>query len=240
MKVSAVTRCGAGKSVSDDRILVGGRILCGTDDAAGEFSGEVMLPCVLGVSDGVGGNAGGNIAAQYVCERIYGCSADMDDIAGVNAGLLELARNTPGKERMAATYSGLFISTERALTLLHIGNTRVYSVQGGYLKQLTSDMTTYNYYLSTGRVKEAENCRRSEITACFGGGTNSLFRPQFSEVTASGVLLMTSDGVHDYLTTDELEEILSVGSDISCCHEILDRALNAGSEDDMSIVIARL
>lgn len=230
MKISAVTRCGSGKNNSEDRILIGGRILCNE-----EFSGEVP-PCVIGIADGVGGNAGGDIAAQFVCERLSECAPDMDGFAGVNAALLEFARKTPGKETMASTFSGIFPGGRA----LHIGNTRIYAVQGGYLKQLTEDMTTYNYLRSLGRFEEAERCRRSEITACFGGGRGSFFMPRLSDI-CSGRVLMTSDGVHDHVSTDNIEEILSrAESDISACREIVRTAAEHGSEDDISVIMATL
>lgn len=230
MKISAVTRCGSGKNNSEDRILIGSRILC--DE---EFSGEVP-PCVIGIADGVGGNAGGDIAAQFVCERLAECSPDGDGFAAVNAALLELARKTPGKERMASTFSGIFPGGK----LLHIGNTRVYAVQGGYLKQLTEDMTTYNYLRSLGRFEEAEHCRKNEITACFGGGSVSFFMPGTSEISA-GRVLITSDGVHDHISADIIEDILSgADSDISACRRIVQAALEHGSEDDISVMISSL
>lgn len=230
MKISAVTRCGSGKNNSEDRILIGGRILCNE-----EFTGEVP-PCVIGIADGVGGNAGGDIAAQFVCERLSECAPDMDGFAGVNAALLEFARKTPGKETMASTFSGIFPGGRA----LHIGNTRIYAVQGGYLKQITEDMTTYNYLRSLGRFEEAEHCRRSEITACFGGGSGSFFMPRVFDIS-SGRVLMTSDGVHDHISTDIIEEILSrAESDISACREIVRAAVEHGSEDDISVIIATL
>lgn len=230
MKISAVTRCGSGKNNSEDRILIGSRILCNE-----EFTGEVP-PCVIGIADGVGGNAGGDIAAQFVCERLSECAPDMDSFAGVNAALLEFARKTPGKETMASTFSGIFPGGRA----LHIGNTRIYAVQGGYLKQLTEDMTTYNYLRSLGRFEEAENCRRSEITACFGGGSSSFFMPRASDVSA-GRVLITSDGVHDHISADIIEDILSgAESDISACREIVRAAVEHGSEDDISVIMATL
>lgn len=230
MKISAVTRCGSGKNNSEDRILIGSRILCNE-----QFTGEVP-PCVIGIADGVGGNAGGDIAAQFVCERLSECAPDMDGFAGVNAALLEFARKTPGKETMASTFSGIFPGGRA----LHIGNTRIYAVQGGYLKQLTEDMTTYNYLRSLGRFEEAENCRRSEITACFGGGSSSFFMPRASDVSA-GRVLITSDGVHDHISADIIEEILSrAESDISACREIVRAAVEHGSEDDISVIMATL
>ena len=230
MKISAVTRCGSGKNNSEDRILIGGRILCNE-----EFTGEVS-PCVIGIADGVGGNAGGDIAAQFVCERLSQCAPDMDGFAWVNAALLEFARKTPGKETMASTFSGIFPGGRA----LHIGNTRIYAVQGGYLKQITEDMTTYNYLRSLGRFEEAEHCAKNEITACFGGGSGSFFMPMESDIS-SGRVLMTSDGVHDHISADIIEDILSrAESDFSACREIVRAAVEHGSEDDISVIIATL
>lgn len=231
MKISAVTRCGSGKNNSEDRILIGSHIICNE-----EFSGEIPL-CVIGIADGVGGNAGGDIAAQFVCERLSECAPDAESFAAVNAVLLEFARNTPGKEAMASTFSGIFPGG----MLLHIGNTRIYAVQGGYLKQLTEDMTTYNYLRSLGRYEEAENCAKNEITACFGGTNSLLFKPVIVDKMLSGKIVITSDGVHDHIELDLLENIITASDDdLSACHCIVQSAINNGSEDDISVVIAKI
>ena len=50
-------------------------------------------------------------------------------------------------------------------------------------------------------------------------------------------LLLTSDGVHEYVDIDLLEDILndeSSGEDK--CNSILDAALVAGSDDDMTAI----
>lgn len=230
MRISAVTRRGTGSS-AEDRVLIGGRILCEE-----EFSGEFERPCVFGVADGVGGNAGGDIAAQFVCERLEGIALTPENAAAVNEALLAFARKTPGRERMASTFSGVFPEGR----LLHVGNTRICAVQGGYLKQLTPDMTTRNYLLSLGRNEEAEECSRSEITACFGGGRASFFSPYTADIPLAGTLLLTSDGIHDHADADALESVLTRGgSDLDLCRDIADLALECGSEDDMSVIIAR-
>ena len=231
MKISALTRRGQGKTTSDDRILAGIRILCDEEYC---FESERDLP--VGVADGVGGNAGGDAAAQFVCERLTQCEPTSESIAAVNNDLIALAWKTPGRETMATTFSGIFPGGK----LLHIGNTRIYAVQGGYLKQLTEDMTTYNYLLSMGRKEESERCSRSEITACFGGGKKSLFQPKLTEYALCGALMMTSDGVHDHVGEDVLEEILSTSeSDIISCRRIAEAAVKCGSEDDVSVLVVR-
>ena len=154
----------------------------------------------------------------------------------VNSELLEYAGAIPGMENMASTFSGIFPGGK----LFHIGNTRICAVQGGYLKQLTVDMTTRNYLASLGRSEEAEHCNSSEITACFGGGRESFYAPVIFEIPLTGALLMTSDGVHDHVTTDDLESIISnAGSDPDVLRGMISRALECGSEDDLSAILLK-
>ena len=49
MKVSMITRRGIGSEASQDRVLIGGHVLC--DE---EFFGEFDKPCAVGIADGVG------------------------------------------------------------------------------------------------------------------------------------------------------------------------------------------
>lgn len=237
MRISAITRRGIGKPASDDRILIGGRVLCEE-----EFSAELPSICRIGIADGVGGNSGGAIAAQYVCEQLSECAPELDAVTSVNDSLIALSRKTTGKEKMASTFSGIFPCADGSPhRLLHIGNTRVYAIQGRYLKQLTDDMTSYNYFMALGRTEEAEHCSRSEITACFGGGTKSLFKPQLTDFPFSGSVLITSDGVHDFADIDALEEIISSAqSDIEACRRIIAASVECGSEDDLSVLIAKI
>lgn len=66
MKVSMITRRGIGSEASQDRVLIGGHVLC--DE---EFFGEFDKPCAVGIADGVGGNAGGDVAAEFVCRGAF-------------------------------------------------------------------------------------------------------------------------------------------------------------------------
>lgn len=232
MKVSMITRRGIGSEASQDRVLIGGHVLC--DE---EFFEEFDKPCAVGIADGVGGNAGGDVAAEFVCRGLSSLSVfTPQEALRVNSELLEYAGAIPGMENMASTFSGIFPGGK----LFHIGNTRICAVQGGYLKQLTVDMTTRNYLASLGRSEEAEHCNSNEITACFGGGRESFYAPVIFEIPLTGALLMTSDGVHDHVTTDDLESIISnAGSDPDVLRGMISRALECGSEDDLSAILLK-
>ena len=53
-------------------------------------------------------------------------------------------------------------------------------------------------------------------------------------------IIMTTDGIHDYLSLDEMEEILSDTSKTipERCNELINASENAGSLDDKSIIVA--
>ena len=140
---------------------------------------------------------------------------------------------------MATTLSGVYVVDDE-MFLFHVGNSRVYAKQGNYLKQLTSDHTTYNWLLSTGNAEAALVCNKSEITNCFGGGNASLI----SKLTVArcnnfSSLLLTSDGIHDYVDIDHLESILNGdAAGEEKCMQILSLAQAAGSKDDMTVILA--
>lgn len=234
-----VTTCaGQHHSVSEDTVLVGKEVLSET---------SVVLPMpdcgFVCVADGVGGNHGGAEASRFVCSSLAEVEAVGQDEVGtlltkINSALIDRSKAEPIFSKMATTLSGIYISGDD-FWLVHVGNTRVFIKQGRYLKQLTSDHTTYNWLKSSGQYEAAEKCNKNEITNCFGGGDPALMAklavlelPQFS------LLLLTSDGVHEYAGLDTLEDILSGEESYSDkCDKIIRTAQDAGSEDDLTAVI---
>ncbi|MCB7320456.1 PP2C family protein-serine/threonine phosphatase [Lacrimispora sp. 210928-DFI.3.58] len=238
MKVYAVTRCGIGKSENEDRILIGKTIL-----ALGEYTGQ--LPSgIVAIADGVGGNQAGSIASQYVCNRLaMETVIDESTFKHFNEELLAFGKTKKEWEGLATTLSGILI-TENMVKIFHVGNTRIYKLQGGqYLRQLTSDDTTVNYLVKTGKLSEedAENySARNEITACFGGSDIKLLRPCFfnDKLEETAVYLMTSDGIHETLCLDDMEEVFDeTVSYLEICQQLINTAVERGSKDDCTAVI---
>ena len=232
------THAGKRHSISEDAVLVGSDILTETSEVL------PMPECgFICVADGVGGNRGGDKASQYILGKLSKHQDTSDvDLEGllkeINESLIAAAAIDGTAPDMASTLTGFFVKDGQC-KLVHIGNTRAYIKQGKYLKHITSDHTTYNWLLSSGQVEAAQNCNRSEITNCFGGNNPALL----SKLLVSGcqqfaLALLTSDGVHEYVDLDSLEEIISgEGTLNEKCEEIAQRAIDAGSEDDISIVI---
>lgn len=208
-----------------------------------------LFQCI-GVADGVGGNAGGRIASRYVAHQI--CQADFLSmtqqdiyafITEINTDLITHAVSIPDKSEMATTLTCV-VAAKDGYYLIHAGNTRLYVMQGSYLKQLTVDHTTYNWLVECGQYEAAEVCRKNEINCCIGGGTHKYIKRLVIEKIFDDcfpdTLLLTSDGIHDFVSIDCMEDELSAGnSDFDATQIIVDLARKNGSTDDTTVIILR-
>lgn len=231
------THAGKRHSISEDSVLVGTQVLA-------ETSGTFSVPChgFVCVADGVGGNSGGAEASRFVLSALSKMeSIDRECIdaflSKLNISIIETAVESSLAD-MATTLTGFFFS-DGLPTLIHVGNTRAFIKQGKYLKQITSDHTTYNWLMSSGQYDAAEICNKSEITNCFGGNDPSLLSKLcVSSIPLFSLAVLTSDGIHDYVDLDAFEEVIAGDSSYrDKCEELVRRAVEAGSEDDLSIVI---
>ena len=247
MRIYALTDRGEGKKLCEDGVLLGQSIISG---CYGEWeSGEENF--TVAVSDGVGGNRGGAQASFYILSRLRegdpGLYAGTDSLKGfleeVNRGLIAYAAGVDGCEAMAATLTGLCVSGE-SLMLFHVGNTRCYLINGRFLRQVTTDHTKVETMVAMGMLTREEAADRPDgnvINACMGNADLSYAkRLEVREMTGEAgkrSLLLTSDGIHDYLSPDEMEDILAESGTVrERLEKLKSEARRKGSADDISVV----
>ncbi len=241
--ISVVVRIGPDKEYCDDAALVNEQV----------FNNESAIieeaPLSVFVADGVGGNAGGKEASAFLLNAIKNTNFNNTDSDGlyekllsINDDLLQYALSIPGKEQMATTLTG-FIKLNDGYYLVHIGNTRMYVKQGSYLKQITTDQTQYQKLIDLGRFEEAEMCNKSVITGCFGGGKNSyvssLFVRKLDFDRFPDLVVLTSDGIHDYLDIDILEDTVLADPSIDGINSIIQKAIDVSSDDDKTVIVIK-
>jgi len=237
MKIIAVTQKGLNKIENEDRIIIGKSVVAG-----GTLCTEIDEG-IIAVADGVGGHNAGAVASHFVANGIC-CLKEVsfDQMERLNDELVEASKAKAEYKGMATTLSGVCISGGKT-QLFSVGNTRVFLLQSRkYLKQLTTDDTTLNYLLSTGQLspEDAEHFdRKNEITACFGGGNPDFFRIKISSIEPLvAPFMLTTDGIHDYLSLDQMEDIIEQhGLSDEMCLALIEAARSNGSVDDASVII---
>ncbi|MFZ9744857.1 MAG: PP2C family protein-serine/threonine phosphatase, partial [Aquiluna sp.] len=133
------------------------------------------------VADGMGGHAGGDIASAIASQRIALTDARYDSIdeaiETIKSGILEansmLAATVaehPELEGMGTTFSGILVQGNQILTA-HIGDSRIYLVRDGEVRQVSTDHTFVQRLVEMGRITPEEalvHPRRSVLMRVLG------------------------------------------------------------------------
>lgn len=250
MKVYCRMETGLGKQHIEDRVLIENTILAG-----GVYLNELpdtRMPFSVAVADGVGGNKAGNIAAHMAAEGVATFQIPKDAqettitqiINETNERIVEKSKWDPAYHKMATTLTGLCHVGGKWL-LFHVGNTRVYTWKRPYLTQLTTDHSWLKEMQLMGMDEDEikGSGRSTEITSCLGNGdTTTAKKLQVFDVTeevaSAQMLLLTSDGVHEFIAEDALEFSFQSIEDINLYMEqAMAFARQNGSYDDLSMVI---
>jgi len=249
MKIYGYVEKGVGKTECQDRVLIGDTILAGGFLA---YDSEELPNLLVAVADGVGGYAGGEKASLLVVDSIRVLNRRTNLVESDVRSLMEFTNEQIKRtamangelSNMATTLTALVMNGEKALSI-HIGNCKLCSYKK-YLQPITKDQTVVADMVSRGEMSKEEarvSPLRNQINACFGGGSDDYFASLLvsSEekiVTQESNLILTSDGIHDYVEEEELEEMLAKGEDVyQLCKEIVQKARENGSTDDISIIM---
>ncbi|HEV8254209.1 MAG TPA: Stp1/IreP family PP2C-type Ser/Thr phosphatase [Vicinamibacteria bacterium] len=217
------------------------------------------------VADGMGGHAAGEIASKMAVEAIneFVCLTGGDDditwpfgldenisydgnrlktaIKYANRKVLEATKEKSEYEGMATTVAAVLVDGDTA-NLAHVGDSRVYLMRDGVLKQLTSDHSWVNEQIQSG-VLSADQARghplRNVVTRALGGKPDLQVDMQVHKMQPGDLLLLCSDGLTTMLPDDEIHELLEGASgDIRRAAQDLVAAANEkGGEDNITVVL---
>jgi serine/threonine protein phosphatase PrpC len=194
---------------------------------------------IVGVADGVGGNAGGREAAEmtmrsvlsdyYATPDTWETHAALDKvIAAANRWLLAQAGAHRDLAGMATTLSLLVLRGCRYY-LAHIGDTRIYRLRNDALQQLTTDHV-WDRPDMRHVLKRAVGLDQ-HLTVDYAEG----------ELQAGDVFALLSDGVWESLGQKTVHEALMKFDNPQMIADHLSRsALTQGGQDNASAVVVRI
>jgi len=219
------------------------------EDAIGIFNVDGGLLAV--VCDGLGGNKAGEIASN-LCVKIihenFKSSEEPDflkkikiSIEDANAAIKEEAAKKIHLNGMATTVEVLFIK-ETTAYWGHVGDSRIYNLKNGKLKQLTKDHSLIQKLVDEGylTLNEAESHPNKNIIMRAIGDSDSV------EIDISKLKIIQAedhkffictDGVSNVISDNELENILQEDDQDSISEKITKLVEKRGAPDNFSFVI---
>ena len=209
------------------------------------FSG----PTLLAVSDGVGGRPAGDIASRLAVSCLtHGIAAGLGAVEAfrlASAVVTEAGRSSSLLTGMCATLTAASISGER-VTISHIGDTRAWLVRDGSATRLTEDQTITAQLLAAGEITEAEAAehpKRHTLFQCVGTRTGDDLVVAIHELEAQvgDRLVLASDGLAYAGPAELVEKLMAApGTAQSVVESLVDAALTAGGQDNVTVIVADL
>lgn len=219
--------------------------------AVGEFSDEVVWSVVC---DGMGGAAGGNIASalavKVISDKINASYREnMKDasiknmldsaLTAANIEVYDFSVVKPELQGMGTTVVCAIVRDNQAY-IAHAGDSRAYVVNRDEITQITTDHSMVQDLLSKGKItsEEAENHPNKNIITRAVGVDKSI-KIDFAQVDLNDddVLLLCTDGLSNYVSNNEILEIMSDGKHYAYADRLVNKANNNGGGDNITVVI---
>jgi PPM family protein phosphatase len=210
---------------------------------------------VLGVCDGMGGAAAGEVASQLAVDIIYEilCADPApqghDELARrlVNAveeagvRIFNEARADRSRRGMGTTATIATLLDGR-LFLAQVGDSRAYILRNGQLVQVTRDQSLVTQLIEAGQLteEEAETFEHNNIILQALGTADSVqVDLTYVDLRQGDRLMLCSDGLSGMIRSDEIRQVLLTFADpLQACRELTDRANAAGGHDNITVIVA--
>jgi serine/threonine protein phosphatase PrpC len=201
------------------------------------------------VADGAGGHERGDHASARIVETL----AEIDDgltgarlveevtarLSRVNNELRAKAAAIGPDALIASTAVVLLIQTGQ-VRIFWAGDSRVYLMRGGRLRQLTRDQSYVQDLVDGGEItrEEAIGHPLSNIVTNLVGGSDQLILEERREPLETGdVLLLCSDGLTSAVPDAEITEVFRAHGAPAVADRLIECALEHGALDNVSVVV---
>jgi serine/threonine protein phosphatase PrpC len=210
------------------------------------------------VIDGVGGYAGGEIAAEHARAAIIDCAEKpFTDATRMLALCFQLAnerilsekkRNSQYEKMSCVATVALVDIVANQFCYAHVGDTRLYLFRDGSLVKISHDQSFVGFLEESGRLTEQAamtHPRRNEINNALGFESNLDQNPDYIETGKSpflpgDMLLLCSDGLPDMVNSAEITSILSQSISLKDkTIQLIDKANENGGRDNVTVVLVQ-
>jgi protein phosphatase len=210
---------------------------------------------VLGVCDGMGGAAAGEVASQLAVDIIYEKlaqgepPANRDELARrlvfaveeAGVRIFNEARADRTRRGMGTTATIAALLDER-LFVAQVGDSRAYVLREGQLVQVSRDQSLVNQLIEAGQLteEEAETFEHNNIILqALGTSETVQVDLTYADLRRGDVLLLCSDGPSGMIRSDEMKEVLlTVHDPLEACKVLTERANMAGGHDNITVIVA--
>ena len=202
------------------------------------------------VADGMGGHEAGDYASGMIVDALRDLPppASLGEfVAEVRARIEQV--NSHLREEAGRRQSGIIGSTVVALlahdrhgVLIWAGDSRIYLLRAGELRQLSRDHSHVEEMIGKGLL-ERENAHNhpasNAITRAVGAADSIELDTEMLEVQDGDVFLLCSDGLYNEIDNARMQTLLQNYDSAACAEQFIEQVLQGAARDNVTVVIAR-
>jgi len=210
----------------------------------------LVMSCVYGVADGMGGHKGGETASRVAVQvlemalrgKIPGELALKEGIEAANRRVFDMGRRDKTLSGMGTTVTLLWEGMD-CIWIAHVGDSRAYLLRDGELKQQTED---HNVVAELVRDKlitpemAAIHPYRNVITRAVGIDSIVTVDIQTKEKNKGDIWLVCSDGLYNMVPDKQIQETILELSLEMAAEKLLQLAIEHGGRDNISFVLGAI
>ncbi len=206
---------------------------------------------LFAVADGMGGHAGGEVAARMAVDAVTSAFSRQPTGAGLAEAVTEAntvvwqhSLENPELRGMGTTLTAVGLVNENGrdvLALVNVGDSRSYRFHDGEITQLTTDHSLAEEMVRSGELTSGEAAvhpHRHILTRALGVSADvnvDLWRIQ---PVRGDRFLLCSDGLTNELDSDQISEVLSSVADPGKAAQLLVQAARThGGSDNITAVV---
>jgi protein phosphatase len=219
------------------------------------------------LSDGMGGEAHGEVASSMAVETIVDyCKKAINGkappalgppqpdlqpktnhliqaIRAANKAIYEKALSDPSHKGMGATIVCIWVDGQR-LCVAHVGDSRAYMLRGTELQQLTEDHSLVAEQVRRGIItaEQAKSSKMQSVLLRALGIDEEVDIDASEQLLMDGdVVLLCSDGLDRMVSDEEIASaLLTTPGAQPATDRLIELALEGGGEDNVTVVLLRV
>ena len=205
-------------------------------------------PFLAAVCDGVSGEQAGELASRtcltMLSETEYEARVNLKRrILDIHREIAEQSVMQKSTAGMQTTLCGIGIDEEDGLHCFNVGDSRLYRYRGSTLEQISRDQTLVQmlYEEGTISVDEKKSHAHRHIVMPVIGNLEAEPKPEViiypDGMRIGDMMLMCSDGLSDYVTPFEIEEVLAKPKPLpQRLRDLVVQALSNGGKDNITVI----
>jgi len=220
------------------------------------------------VADGMGGHAAGEVASRVAAETIETfvtetAGADknrtwpfpFEPAISLEGNRLKAAFRLANRQianamadsadlRGMATTASAVLAGPRSACVAHVGDSRIYALNGGVLRQITDDHSWVEEQVRAGTMTSSaarQHPWRNVVTRALSGGTDPEIDILELQPKMGERLLLCSDGLSGVVSHEAIAEILGADGPLqTICDRLIAAANAGGGPDNITVLVIQV